>query len=57
VKWLGTLTKRLAGWAPTGGQELVGLGLLAAGLWLWSPPLALCVVGALLVLSALLKGK
>lgn len=57
MKWLGTLTKRLAGWAPTGGQELVGLGLLAAGLWLWSPPLALCVVGALLVLSALLKGK
>lgn len=34
---------------------LVGLALLGAGLWLWWPPAALCVVGGILVLLALLR--
>lgn len=40
---------------PTEGQELLGLALLTIGLWLWSPALALSVLGALLLASALLS--
>lgn len=40
---------------PTDGQELLGLTILIAGLWIWWRPAALIVLGALLVASALLK--
>lgn len=33
---------------------LIGLGCLGAGLWMWWPPAALMVVGAVLVLVSLL---
>ena len=50
-----TVTGAIARRIPTEGQELLGLGLLSVGLWLWSPALALVVLGVLLLTSALLS--
>ncbi|MBN8431817.1 hypothetical protein JF535_13245 [Microbulbifer salipaludis] len=36
---------------------LIGLGLLAAGLWQFSQPLAFCVVGVLLMAFGLLLAR
>lgn len=39
------------------GMALVGMALLGAGLWLVSPPAALCAIGALLLIGGVLGAR